>query len=100
MKSEKGLNILPEMLFFPYLKNPLNVAEIVSVPGEDIIQQGIELGSECMEGARRRSRTIDWLLASGEYVTVDDTPRFISVVGYEKDPREGPYCVHMIVVKS
>ncbi|KAJ8942655.1 hypothetical protein NQ318_013368 [Aromia moschata] len=42
----------------PGPSNNVSSQEIVSVPGEDIVQQGIELGSECMENARRRSRTI------------------------------------------
>lgn len=34
------------------------LAETVQVPGQDIVQQGIEFGSECIENARRCSRTI------------------------------------------
>ncbi|XP_019877169.2 oxysterol-binding protein-related protein 9 isoform X3 [Aethina tumida] len=33
-------------------------AEIIALPGEASVQQGIELGSECLENARRHSRTI------------------------------------------
>ncbi|KAJ8925522.1 hypothetical protein NQ315_009361 [Exocentrus adspersus] len=39
---------------------PSNVSsqEIVTIPGEAAVQQGIELGSDCLENSRRHSRTI------------------------------------------
>uniref|UniRef100_V5GZE6 Oxysterol-binding protein-related protein n=1 Tax=Anoplophora glabripennis TaxID=217634 RepID=V5GZE6_ANOGL len=42
----------------PGPSNNVSSQEIVSAPGEAVVQQGIELGSECLENARRLSRTI------------------------------------------